>query len=260
LKRGIIILVCILLFTIVFSTKAVALKTSPNTQMIKIDGYFDDWKDKPYYIDYKHDIKSTWVNFLEMKYFADDKYLYLYVERQSAKKSEPWDFKVIILNAEKGKENYEEIPTEYKYYKKHNYYRPSKFEEMGYVDFDISSNYNNYKGHKKIPVKVSMDGEVIETTLSASDNSKRIEFRVPLEKVGLDEPNKEIKFMLKSSYDEKAEKQGEYPYDWIPNGKPIIVTTGPTYWQSSSIIFFVIVSIIVYCIYRKKSLKSLETE
>lgn len=252
MKRRIIILVCILLLVITFSTKVFALKGFSNTQRIKIDCNFDDWRNKPYYIDYKHDIKSTELNFLMVKYFTDDEYLYLYVERQSAKKSKPWDFQVIILNAEKGKEDYEEIPTQYKYYKKHNYYRPYKFEEMGYVSFDISSNYDNYKGHKGIPVKISMDGEVIETTLSASNNSKSIEFRIPLEKVGLDGPNKEIKFMLKSGYDKKAKKQGEYPYDWVPNGKPIIITTGPTYWQSSSIIFFIAVSFISYRIYRKR--------
>lgn len=256
MKRGLRILVLLLLFTIIFSTEVFALRTS-YTDEIKIDGNFNDWEDKPYVIDYKRDIISPWLNFLEVRYFADDKYLYLYVERVSAKKSEPWDFKVIILNAERGRKYVEEVPVKYTHYQVHNYYRPSKFAKMKFTQFDIESNYTYKKSHNGTPIKVSFEGKEIETTLSASNNNKIIEFRIPLEKVGLDGPNKEVEFMLKSVYDENAiDKYGnifdEHPYDWVPNGEPIIVTTGPTYWQMTSMVFFIVVSFIAYRIYKKK--------
>lgn len=178
----------------------------------------------------------------------DDRYLY--VDMQSAKKSEPWDFKAIILNTEKERRYSDEIPVEY--YRKHNYYRPSKFEKMKFAAFDISSDYTYRRNHKGIPITVSFNGRKIETTLSGFSSNKRIEFRIPLEKVGLDGPNKEVEFMLKSACDSKADKKGEYPFDWVPNGKLIVVTTGLTYWQMSSMIFFIGVSFIVYRIRKKR--------
>lgn len=246
MKRELRIVVLLLLLIILFSTEVFALTTS-YTDEIKIDGEFDDWEDKPYVTDYKHDIKSTWLDFLEVRYFADDRYLYLYVERQSAKKSDTWDFEVIILNAEKGKNNYEDIPVAYD-----GNYRPTKFKKINIAQYEIKSDYEYYRSSNRIPIKVSFGGKKIETTLSGFSNNKIVEFRIPLEKVGLDGPNKEVEFMLKSAYDEKADKKGEYPFDWVPNGKSIIVTTGPTYWQMSSMIFFIVVSFVAYKIYKKE--------
>lgn len=249
MKKSFRIFVLILILLVGSSIEAFAIRNSDNTNEIKIDGKFNDWKGKPNINDYKNDIESNWLNFKEVKYYADDRYLYLYVERQSAKKSETWDFEVLILNATIGKIYSEEIPV--KYYKKYNYYRPYEFEEMDYAIFKISNDYTYKKSSKGIPVSVSFNGEIIETTLSASNNNKKIEFRIPLDKVGLNGPNKEVKFMLKSAFDENADKKGEYPYDWIPNGKPILITTGPTYWQISSAILFIMISFIAYRVYKK---------
>lgn len=252
MKKEIIILILILLLSIGFSTEAFAFERSQNTQEIMIDGDFDDWKDKPYVIDNKDDIRSNWLNFTEVRYFADDQYLYLYAERESSNNWYPWSFNILILNAEKGKIYYDSIPIEYKYDKKHKYYQPSKYKRVRYAQFKISRDYSYYRKNKGIPIKVSFNGKKIETIFLTSNNNKRIEFKVPLENVGLDGQNKEVKFMLKSSFDVKAYSKGLYPYDWAPNGKPIIITTGPTYWQISSALFFLGVSFIVYGIYKKR--------
>lgn len=251
MKKEIIILSIILLLIVCFSTDTFATENSQNTKEITIDGDFKDWKDKPYVIDKKKDIRSSWLNFTKVKYFADDQYLYLYVEKLSSNKWYPWSFNVLILNAEKGKRYYSYIPTEYEYDKKLKYYQPSKYKKMNYAQFEVISDYSYYGKKKGTPIKISFNGENIETVLLKSNNNKRIEFKVPLEKVGLDGQNKELKFMLKSAYDTRARIKGLYPYDWVPDGKPIIITTGPTYWQLTSIPLFIIVAFIVNRKYRK---------
>ena len=112
MKRRFKTLMITLLFTMIFSTKVF----TADTDEIKIDGSFDDWDDKPVFNDYKRDIISEWLNFLEVRYFADDQYLYLYVTRVAAKKSDPWDFEVIILNAQKERNYEEDIPVEYEHF------------------------------------------------------------------------------------------------------------------------------------------------
>lgn len=248
MKRGFRILILIILCTIGFQLEAFAKPLWQQADNIKIDGKFNDWKGKPYISDYKHDIRSAWLNFLKVSYFADDRYLYLYVERQSAKQSQDWDFEVVILNAKKRKKYTEEIPVEY--YSNNNYYEPYDFEEMKFAKFNVSSNYKYKRNHKLIPITVSFNDQDIETTLSGDMNNKKIEFRIPLEKVGLEGRNKEVEFMIKSDFDEKAYEKGKYTFDWVPNGKAIIITTGPTYWQMSAVILFITVSFIVYRIYR----------
>ncbi|WP_432402818.1 Firmicu-CTERM sorting domain-containing protein [Wukongibacter sp. M2B1] len=244
MKRVLISIILALLFTIFLSTEVFALK-EPQTQQ-EIDGSFDDWKDKPYLSDYKRDIVSSSLNFTEVRYFADGEYLYLYVERKSGGKYQSWDFDLLILNPERGWKNYGLIPTKFEYDRKYNYYTASDFKRAKYVKFDISTDYNYKKNNKGTPIKVCLNGEKIESSMSVSSNNKRVEFRIPLEKVGLEGENKEIKFMLKSAFDIKSYKKGLYPYDWIANGKPIVLTTGSTCWQMSALIFFIIVLFIGY--------------
>jgi len=253
LKRELKIIILILLFTISLSTEVFALKGSQNPQEIEIDGDFDDWKDKPYLSDYKRDIVSSSLNFTEVRYFADGEYLYLYVERKSAKKSQPWDFDLLILNAERGWKQYGVIPTKFKYNRKYKYYIASNFKRVKYVKFDISTDDSYRKNNRGTPIKVCLNNEKIESSMSISSNNKRVEFRIPLERVGLEGENKEIKFMLKSAFDIKSYKKGLYPYDWIANGKPIIMTTGSTYWQMSALIFFIVVSFIGYRFTKKRN-------
>lgn len=252
MKKGLRILILILLFTIILSTQVFAVKLSQSEHGIEIDGEFDDWKDKPYFRDYKRDIVSTSLNFREVRYFADEEYLYLYVERQSAKKSQYWNFDLLILNAERGRKHYGIIPTKYKYDRKYNYYIASKFKKFKYVKFDIGTDHSYRRNYKGIPIKVCINDEKIESRISASNDNKRIEFRIPLEKVGLEGENKEVKFMLKSSFDIKAYRKGLYPYDWIANGKPIIMTTVSTFWQVSAIVFFAAISFMGHRIYKKR--------
>lgn len=197
---------------------------------IVIDGNFQDWSDKPYVEDPKHDIKSPWLDFLGVGYYADDKYLYLHVIRQAANKSEPWHFNVVMLNGTKG-------PTlpQYLFGSTKPVYAPQ---------FDVTTYYTSNSSHNGIVVKVSFNGQQLESTFSSNNNAKEIEFRVPLASVGLDGVNKEVKFVLKSDVKDVV--------DWAPE-RPIIITTGPTLWQISSVFFFIIVSAAAYRVYKNKA-------
>lgn len=197
---------------------------------IVLDGRFDDWVDKPFVVDPKHDIKTTWLDFLQVGYFTDNEYLYLQVERLSAQKSEPWHFNVVMLNALKGQ------PQVYYPFGDQPVYAPQ---------FDIIAYYDDKRSQDGIIVDVIFEGQVLESTLSSDNNAKTIEFRVPLESVGLNGLNKEVEFMLKSDEDEGV-------IDWVADGRPIIVTTGPTLYELSTIVFFVIVSFAAYKVLRKR--------
>ncbi len=218
---------------------------------IEIDGNFDDWDGKPHIIDNEDDIRSDWLNFTKVGYFADDQYLYIYAERLSSKSFYPWRFNVVILNAKEGKQRYDYIPTKYEYDDKDKYYQPTRYRKRKYAQFQISTDYSYYRNKKGTPIGISFNGKKIETVLLDSNSNKRIEFKLPLDKVGLDKENIDVKFMIKSSFDIKSYRKGLYPYDWVADGKPIIITTGPTYWQISSIPFFIMTIFIVKRKYRK---------
>lgn len=234
MKNRFNIIVLLLMFISISPMKAFAASSSASN--IILDGNFDDWNDKPFISDVKHDEKSPWLDFLEIRYFTDNQYLYLKVERQSANKSEPWNFNVVILNAIQG-----EKQLQYPFGQSKPVYAPQ---------FDINTDYTDNKSHNGGIVNVSFNGENIESTFSAADDGKEIEFKIPLSKVGLDGLNKEIQFMLKSDTDPKTGQT-----DWTPNGRPIIITTGPTFWQLTSIFLFIVVSFIAYGIYGRRNEK-----
>jgi len=233
LKKVLNILMFIFLITIFSSTKVFAATSNS----IVIDGNFNEWNGKTSYNDAKHDIKSNWLDFEEVKYFADDKYLYLYVTRGAAEKSSLWSFDVVIFNGVKGTKY-----TQYPFGQKQPVYAPK---------FDVVVDYTDKKNHNGTTVNVSFDGDALETTFSAANNAKEIEFRVPLDRVGLDGLNKEVKFALKS---EKDGKTGEI--DWVADEGPIVITTGPTLWQVSSLILFGFVTFSAYTIYKRKNKES----
>lgn len=238
LRNGFKIMILLLIFICKPSARVFAANSTINKieSNITLDGNFDDWNDKPFIIDDKHDVKNPGMDILGVGYFSDNEYLYLKVERQSANKSQPWKFSVIILNAEKGEKQLQS---------------PFGVSKPIYApQFDIITEYMGNKSHSGTVVNVSFNGENIESTFSASNNAKEIELRIPLAKVGLDGLNKEIQFMLKSDTDPKT---GEV--DWIPDNRPIIVTTGPTFWQFSSIFVFVGVSFAAFRVYKNKNEK-----
>jgi hypothetical protein len=234
LKNRFYIIVLLLMFIFISPMRSFAANSSASD--IILDGNFDDWSDKPFVSDAKHDEKSPWLDFLEVRYFADNQYLYLKVERLSANKSEPWHFNVVVLNAVSGQKQ-----IQYPFGQSKPVYAPQ---------FDINTEYNGNKSNSGDVVTVSFNGENIESTFSASNNGKEIEFKIPLSQVGLDGLNKEIQFMLKSDIDSKTGQT-----DWAPEGRSIIITTGPTFWQLSSIFSFIVVSFIAYGIYRKRNEK-----
>lgn len=219
----------------------IVLMLMPNAQVfadvqndIVLDGSFEDWADKPSVSDPKKDSDDTWTDLLNVGYFADNEYLYLKVERQSANKSEPWRFYVVMLNAVKG-----EKAAQY----------PFGDEAVYAPQFEIVTAYDNKKSHNGIEVNVYFEGSILETTLSSENNAKEIEFRVPLSSIGLDGLNKDVKFMLKSDEVRRSD------VDWVVDGRPIIITTGPTLYQFTTIVFFGGVSFAAYKVIKKRNKK-----
>jgi len=219
------LMIWIMIFMLLGSMQTIAADPG-----IVLDGSFKDWKGKPNVSDPKHDIKTTWMDFLQAAYFADEEYLYLQVKRLSAEKSAPWHFNVVMMNGVKG-ELIEHYPVGSK-----AVYAPQ---------FDIVVDYQDNRSQNGALVNVSFEGELLESTFSSDNNAKIIEFRVPLASVGLEGQNKQIKFMLKSD-------KVNGIIDWVPNGKPIIVTTGPTFFELTTIVFFGFVSYSAFIVMKKR--------
>lgn len=231
--KSIFKVVCaVLLVSFMFYTRVLAFDSGGNKSDIVIDGSFEDWKGKPYVEDSNRDIKMPWLDFTGLGYFTDDKYLYLHVVRQAAKKSEPWNFEVVVLNGSKGK-MYLQYPF-------------GSSNAVSAPQFDVSVSYDGNRSRNGILVKVSFDGQKLESTFSADNDAKEIEFRIPLNYVGLDGVNKEVKFALKFYADGIAY--------WMPKGT-ITVTNGPTLWKVSYIIFFIAASTSAYEIHKRRKIK-----
>ena len=231
LKTGIKIMMFLLLITFSYATKTFAENPLVKTSGISLDGNFDDWVGKPELSDPNKDTKGPWMDFLNVKYIADNEYLYIYVERLAAKKSEPWHFDVVIFNAVSGQPQ-----LQYPFGQSESIYAPQ---------FDITTSFPSSKNEAL--VNVSFDGQNIENTFTSSNNNKEIEFRIPLSKVGLDGFNKQIKFAFKSDTTSGA------VIDWVPDKYEITMTTGPTGSKISSILFFIVVSLIAYRTYKYKN-------
>lgn len=231
LKTGLKIVMFLLLITFACTSKTFAENPLVKTSGITLDGNFNDWVGKPELTDTKHDIKSPWLDFLTVKYIADNEYLYVYVERLAAKKSEPWHFDVVIFNAVSGQPQ-----LQYPFGQSESVYAPQ---------FDITTSFPGSRN--KALVNVSFNGQDIESIFSSSNNDKEIEFRIPLSKVGLDGFNKQIKFAIKSDIDDDG------VIDWVPDKYAITLTTGPTGAVISSIVFFIVVSLIAYRTYKYKN-------
>ncbi|MDF2590916.1 MAG: hypothetical protein K0S75_382 [Clostridia bacterium] len=225
------LLICILMVLMLIPSTQVFADVQNN---IQLDGFFEDWVDKPSISDEKHNSGDTWKNFLNVGYFADDEYLYLRVERLSANKSEPWRFYAVMLNATEGnaleQHPFGSVPV----------YAPQ---------FEIVTQYDDKKSHEGIEVSVIFEGNLLETTLSSENNAKEIEFRIPLESVGLNGLNKDVKFILKSDDNNSTD------VDWVADGRPIIITTGPTLYEFTTIVCFAGVSFAAYKVIKKRNKK-----
>lgn len=230
MRRSFIICILILLFSIGFSTNAKAESTSTIKTDIKIDGDFSDWNGKPEISDLKHDIKNPKSDIVDMKYIADNDDLYLYVERLSGSKSEPWHFSVIIPNAPTGQNKLIDLFN--------------KGKQTFVPVFDITTTFD--KGLNL--VNVSYNGQSVDTTLSCSSNGKEIEFKIPLSMVGLSGINQEVQFVIQSDNGD-----GNIA-DWSPNEYPITITTGPTGWIVTSVLFFIGVSCLAFMVCKKQDI------
>ena len=220
----------LLLITFTCSTKTFAENTLVKTSGITLDGNFDDWIGKPELSDPKQDNKDAWLDFVAIKYIADHEYLYLYVERLAAKKSAPWHFNVVIFNALSG-----QVALQYPF---------GQSSPVNAPEFHITTSFPSSKDAAL--VNVSFNEEDIESNFSSSNNVKEIEFRLPLSKVGLHGFNKQIKFAMKSDAADVA------VVDWVPDSYEIIITTGPTGSEISSILFFIVISLIAYKKYKNR--------
>ena len=67
----------LLLITFSYATKTFAENPLVKASGITLDGNFDDWVGKPELNDPNKDSNGPWVDFLSVKYIADNEYLYL---------------------------------------------------------------------------------------------------------------------------------------------------------------------------------------
>lgn len=222
-----------IVFSCIFTFSNIAMASGSSGGGIAIDGNFNDWTDKPTVGDIKNDTKTPGLDFTGMQYYTDDQYLYLHLERKAPQKSDPWDFKVVILNANSG-QNHENYPF-------------GSDKPVYAPEFDVNSYFTANHSGKEMAINVSLDGADIETTFSASNNGKDVEIRIPLSEVGLNGTDKQVEFVVGSA---PSEKTGTI--DWIPNGEKIVTTTGPASGKWWTIICFAAVSILAYNVYRKK--------
>ena len=172
-----------LLLLLIISNLTLTAFANNGDAPIAIDGDFRDWRGKPYIADPKHDIKTPAHDITALGFIADNKYLYLSVERAAAKKSEPWNLSVIMINGSEGEMRPQDIPG---------------YKAFEAPQFDIIYNYDDSNNKGEMLVHVYLDGVRLETSFSGSTNGKNIEFQLPLEKVGLSGKNKSIMFTVKS--------------------------------------------------------------
>ena len=226
MKRKYKIMLLLLFFTIFLSTATSTFTITTHAATINpgitLDGDFTDWNGKPEISDIKHDIKSPAMDFINAKYIADNNYLYLYVERLAASKSQPWHFQVIIPNGTSGQN------------KNINLFNRGKISFVPVFDVNTSLEKSTTL------VTVSYSGQTIETTLSSSSNGRSIEFRIPLNMVGLSGFDHEVQFTLLS------DKDDEGTVDMLPDAYPITITTGPTGFMFTSILFFIGISFMAF--------------
>lgn len=189
---------------------------------IVLDGLFDDWEDKPSVKDKSGDSGSNGTQDLkELRFYADEEYLYLYIERY--KSAQGWDLWVPIINGT----GYEEsifMPWEHGNLEE-NKDEGWKWKSDKVSTFKINVDYSSWN-RNSLAVKPQIGGKSIgeDMTYFNTDGTK-FEIRLPLDLVGLKGVNKEIKFSVASDISQYAPTS----IDWIKDDGPIVITQGPIF-------------------------------
>lgn len=253
MKKNYKILV-VFLILLLFPIRAEAASSSGN---IIIDGNFDDWTGKPTINDTIGDISYPWQDVSKLSYFTDQNYLYLCVTRESGVTSFDWDLDIFILNPEKNSTKLDKtVSNKINQMNKNVTSSNSKNKNVYASVFEVRTYYAYdypYYEEKGI-VDVTFGNKEIESTYSASKDGKKIEFRIPLNLIGLSGFDKQIRFFI-ASHDDFYWKHGYFYYDevdWVPDEGSILVTTGGTNWKLTTAVFFISVSAGAFIVYKKK--------
>lgn len=159
---GILISICIM-----FIVLPLASNKSVN---VNIDGNFDEWSYMPK-TSYEKEDKSK-INIKTIKYYLDDNYLYLYIERYY--KNKEWDIAVNVID-EKKLSNIEYNVKKTFRLKENN--ENGKIEAYDTVDDkeikDIISLFNNNKLEVKIPLEsLTTNSKIIYLDIFLIQNDK----------------------------------------------------------------------------------------
>lgn len=210
------ILVCILGSKNVYAAEETSVKAP-----IVIDGSFSDWMDKPFKLDNVGDTPNTGEDLKEVRYFSDEDYLYLYIERYSA--SNGFDLRIPIINGT----GY----TESNFFPWENKDKPSwEWSSKNVTSFSVRGDYDRNTKEYRVSVRLGWKN-VGEDRLFTNSDGTKMEIRLPLKDIGLSGPNKEVKFAVSSNIHQDNSK-----IDWIPEDGPIVDTSGPIFGALTPII------------------------
>ncbi|MGL4990553.1 MAG: hypothetical protein ACRCYE_11210 [Sarcina sp.] len=214
----------IFLFITVFKTNAFA------SSSINLDGNFDDWNDKPILNDIQGDSNVQNEDLKILKYSVDENNLYIYVERYNSSPLDlNWNLQVILFNG-------------------------TGYTSNHYTPWDNPKDNFQWKSTNATTIQVTistMGSEqlpMISTTLddkfrSASLDGRKIEFSIPLTKIGLT-PH-DIKLAVKSP------TYSDAPHiDWIPENGPLYIVDGPILGKLNLIILPITFTLLSFYIKR----------
>lgn len=223
-----IVLICIInLFVI----KQVA---AYENKIIKIDGEFQDWDDKPIIYDEAGDAPIS-QDIHQVKFFVSDQYLFLKINKSSNYKlKENWNFEVLMVDTPRGEKVKEYI------------YKDKKLTPVNVSSFQVSVYETKRKGKGEFAISVSKDKVLIETTFSVSKDGGELEFRLPLNLVGIQGPSKNIRFIIKSNLNAKSFSEIEF----VPNAGVTLISMVPTLGSVYVELFIFLVIVVVIKKYR----------
>ena len=211
-----------LIFCIFGSTVVNAAEDKTVEAPIVIDGIFEDWSDKPTIKDSQGDTVDTKQDLKEIRYFTDDNYLYLYVERYNL--GQEWDL-WIPIDCNNGYEENVFFPWE------NNGKESWEWSSRKVTTYRISASYAPWENNS-LMVNVYLKDPNSNTPIYVGENQvfknsdgTRFEVRLPLGKIGLSGKDGKFSFAVASSISNWSPTN----VDWAPNDDFIHITEGPIF-------------------------------
>ncbi|MGG7176657.1 hypothetical protein ACQPU1_03615 [Clostridium paraputrificum] len=229
MKKQRLIIILALIFCMFGNTTVNAKEKEQVEAPIVIDGLFEDWNDKPTISDSIGDTSDTNQDLKEIRYFTDDNYLYLYVERY--KVGSGWDIWVPI-NINNGYEQSVFFPWE------NNGKESWEWSERAVTTYKINASYEPWDNNS-LRVNVFLNEANNSTPIYVGENQvfknsdgTRFEVRLPLDKIGLAEKDSKFEFAIASATGQWSPTN----IDWAPNNDFINITQGPIFGGLTPII------------------------